>query len=90
MVLTAPNNEARDKEDVPMSIRGGGGTSHSQVQLRCDDGDLLFGTSKSLKEPVPLFVNNTDWPRGNKTRGKGDVLAAVGANGQVQEGPAQK
>jgi hypothetical protein len=90
VVSTAPNNEARDKEDVPMSIRGGRGTSHSQVLLRCDDCVLLFGTSKSLKEPVPLFVNNTNWPRGNKTGERGNVLAAIGANSPVQEGPVQK
>jgi hypothetical protein len=58
VVLTAPNNVARDKEDVPMSIHGSRGTSHSQVPLWCDDGVLLFGTSESLKEPALLFVNN--------------------------------
>jgi hypothetical protein len=32
----APNNEASDKEDVPMSIRGGGVTSHPQFPFQGD------------------------------------------------------
>jgi hypothetical protein len=59
VVLTAPNNEAREKEDVPMSIRGGGGTSHYQVSQQTNDGSL-FGTSKALEEPVLLFVDDTN------------------------------
>ncbi len=80
IVLTAPNNKARDKENIPMSIRGGRGTSHSQLPLWSDDGAPLSGTSKSLKEPAPLFIGNTDWPGGNKPGEKGDVLAVIGTN----------
>ncbi len=49
-----------------MSICKNGGTSHHQVPQQIDDGAPLFGTSEALEEPVLLFVDNTDWPRGNK------------------------
>jgi hypothetical protein len=73
-----------------MSIYGGRVTSHSQVPFRCDDGILLFGTSASLTEPAPLFVNDTNWPRGNVPGEKWDFLAVIGTSGQAQEGPVQK
>jgi hypothetical protein len=88
--MTAPSNETRDKEDVPMSICSGGGTSHSQVPSRSDDGTFLYGTSKSLKKSAPHFFNDTNWPGGNKPGDKGGVLAVIGMFGQGQEVPVQQ
>jgi hypothetical protein len=42
-----------------MSIRGGRGTSHSQVPLQSDDSTPFFGTSKSLMGPDLFFADNT-------------------------------
>jgi hypothetical protein len=72
-----------------MPIRRGRGTSYSQVPLWGDDGAPLFCTSKALKEPALLFIDDTNWPGGNRPRDKVDVLAAIGTNDQAQEGPAQ-
>jgi hypothetical protein len=73
----ALSNEGGDKEDVPMSIHGGGVTSHSQVPFRCDNGVLSVASFTSLTEPALLFVNNTDWPGSNFPGEKGEILVAI-------------
>ncbi len=73
-----------------MSIRKGRGTSYHQVPQQIDDGAPLFGTSKALEEPVLLFVDDTNWPGGNKFGEKVGVLAGIGTNGQEQEGLIQQ
>ncbi len=90
VVTTAPSNETRDKEDVPMSIHGGRGTSHSQVPSQSDDGAPLYGTSTSLKELAPHFFDYTNWPGGHKPGDKGGVLAVIGTYSQGQEVPVQQ
>ncbi len=65
---TAPSNEARDKENVPMSIRRGGGTSYFQVPLWSEDSAPLFGTSKSLKN---WFYSSSKIPTGLEATSSG-------------------
>jgi hypothetical protein len=67
-----------------MFICKGRGTSHHQVPQRIDDRAPLFGTSKALEEPDLLFINDTNWSRGNKFGEKVDVLAGIRMNGQEQ------
>jgi hypothetical protein len=85
----APNNEASDKEDVPMSIHGGGVSSHSQVPFWCDNSILLVATSASLTEPALLFVDNTNRPGSNIPWERGDLLVVIGMSNQAKEGPVQ-
>jgi hypothetical protein len=85
----APNNKASDKEDVPISIHGGGVTSHPQVPFRCDNSVLLVATSASLMEPALLSINDTNWPGSNFPRERGDLLVVIGTGDRVKEGPVQ-
>jgi hypothetical protein len=87
--LMAPNNEASDKEDVPMTICGGGVTSHSQVSFWCDNGILLVATSASLTEPALLFVDNTNQPGSNFPGANGDLLVVIRMGDRAKEGLVQ-
>jgi hypothetical protein len=84
-----PNNKVSDNEDVPMSIRGGGVTSHPQFLFRCDSCILSDATSASLRESALLVTEDTNWPGSNFPREKGNFLVVIKTGDWVREGPVQ-
>jgi hypothetical protein len=87
--LMAPNNGASDKEDVPMSIHGGGVTSHPQFPFRSDSSILLAAISTSLMEPALLVIEDTGRPGSNFPGVKGDLLVVIGTGDRAKEKPVQ-